>query len=37
MRPGPRMEILALIDSYASVVQMLDEAGIAALRKTDES
>ena len=32
-RHGPRDEILALIDSYTSIVLMLDDAGIAALRQ----
>ena len=33
-RQGPRGEILALIESYTSIVLMLDENAIAALRST---
>lgn len=32
-RHGPREDILALIDHYTSIVLMLDDAGVAALRK----
>ena len=32
-RHGPREGILALIDHYTSIVLMLDDTGVAALRK----
>ena len=33
-RQGPREEILAMIESYTSIVLMLDEGAIAALRSS---
>jgi len=36
-RQGPRGEILALIESYTSIVLILDENAIAALRSTVRS